>query len=204
MPSQVEKVLRYHTCFLYNKKEVWTDEAHYYAQAAAGLCRVVQWLKYSLGMLAGSMVPTPLLVEQADRGLFSSSHHTTTSFVTWRQTVHQPSTASAITATIVQGPVLRISNTLENGRSCWASPSLYSGSHKKKWKNLLATFQRGWSCDTAALCTFQAGQRPLLCWLHIWMFSGLLYSCQPMQHTVLWIYENMSFQEHNNEKSTRL
>lgn len=53
---------------------------------------------------------------------------------------------------------------------------------KQGWKSLLGAFQRGWSPDTAALCTSQTGQRPLSWRFHISALTGLLCSCQPELH----------------------
>lgn len=53
---------------------------------------------------------------------------------------------------------------------------------KQGWKSLLGAFQRGWSPDTAALCTSLAGQRPLSWRLHILALTGRLCSCQAEQH----------------------
>lgn len=49
-------------------------------------------------------------------------------------------------------------------------------------KSLLGAFQRGRSPDTTALCTSQAGQRPLSRRLHISALTGLLCFCQPDEH----------------------
>jgi len=101
-------------------------------------------------------------------------HHTTTGLVTRGKEQHQFTTASAITATIVHGLFPRISNTLENGGSCCASHSPHPGSQNKGGK----AFLRGWSPDTAALYTSQAGQRPLSWSLQILALTGLLSSWQ--------------------------
>lgn len=142
------------------------------------LCRVVWWLKYSLGKSVDSVVSTQLhplphffqLPSHNDRpcdtgekaaptvhGVCHHSHHCTWAF---SQDIQHPGK---------WGILLRI-------------PLSSLRKPKQGWKSLLGAFQSGWSPDTAALCTSQSGQRPLSWRLHISAFTGLLCSCQLEQH----------------------
>lgn len=150
-------------------------------RAASGLSRVVWWLKYSLGMSAGSLVSTPTPIS-------SSSHHTTTGLVTRGEKAapafhclcHHSHYCTQAFSQDIQHPgkwgiLLRI-------------PLSSLREPKQGWKSLLGAFQRGWSPDTAALCTSKAGQRPLSWTLHILVLTGLLCSCQPEQHNTQCAY----------------
>ena len=147
--------------------------------AASRLSTVVWWFKYSLGMSAGSLVSTALhpnprlfqLPSHNDRpcdargekaaaafhSLCHNSHYCTQAF---SQDIQHPRK---------WGILLRI-------------PLSTFREQKQGWKSLLGAFQKGWSPDTAALCTSQAGQRPLSWRLHISVLTGLLCSCQPELH----------------------
>lgn len=123
--------------------------------------------------------PTPYFTPAP---IFSSSHHTTTGLVTRGKI-----SSTSLPQPLPSQPVLYTS-FFSGYPTPWkmgdpvAHPTLLTQGAKTGVESLLGAFQRGWSPDTAALCTSQPGQRPLSQRLHIVAFTGVLCSYQPEQY----------------------